>query len=160
VHHISGEILLAKLETTLENMIEPAVIAVGFDLWGVEFIRAGKHSILRVYVDGPEGVSIEGCAEASRQISGILDVEDPISDVYTLEVSSPGMDRVLFKQSQYQAYIGEVLALKTRLPIDGRRKFKGVLDGIEGDSVILSVDNDEFSIPFKNIDKAQIVPRF
>lgn len=151
---------MANLETTLESLIEPAVAAIGFELWGVEFIRAGKHSTLRVYIEGENGISVDDCAEVSRQLSAIMDVEDPISTNYLLEVSSPGMDRVLFKPEQYASFVGAVLTLKTRLPVDGRRKFKGVLEGIEDNSVVLTVDNDEFCIPFKNIDKAQIVPQF
>ncbi|WP_111977956.1 ribosome maturation factor RimP [Algibacillus agarilyticus] len=151
---------MAKLESSLEDMIAPAIAAVGFSLWGIEFIRAGKHSTLRVYIDGPEGVGVDACAEVSRQLGAILDVEDPISTNYLLEVSSPGMDRVLFKLEQYQAYVGHKMSLKTRLPVDGRRKFTGILEGIESDQVIITVDNDEFSIPYKNVDKAQIIPQF
>ncbi|NTS77925.1 ribosome maturation factor RimP [Catenovulum sp. SM1970] len=151
---------MAKLEVTLESLIAPAVEMVGFELWGIEFIRAGKHSTLSVYIDSPDGVTVDGCAEVSHHISAIMDVEDPISSEYTLEVSSPGMDRRLFKLAQYELYMGGVINIKTRLPVDGRRKFKGVLEGVEGDNIVVSLDNSEFVIPFKNIDKAQIVPQF
>ncbi len=151
---------LSQLDITLESIIAPAVAVVGVDLWGIEFSRAGKHSTLRVFIDGPNGVTVEECAEVSHQLSAIMDVEDPISTEYVLEVSSPGMDRLLFKIEQYQVYLGETLSIKTRLPIDGRRKFKGKLESVEGENVIVSVDNMEYSIPYKNIDKAQIVPQF
>ena len=92
--------------------------------------------MLRVYIDSENGVGVDDCAKVSRQVSGVLDVEDPISGEYTLEVSSPGMDRPLFKLSQYQDYIGHVVQLRLRMPFDGRRKFKGVLNGIEDEDIV------------------------
>ncbi|AWB67081.1 ribosome maturation factor RimP [Saccharobesus litoralis] len=151
---------MAKLDSSLEEMIAPAVAATGFELWGIEFVRAGQHSTLRVYVDGENGVTVDDCAEVSRQLSAILDVEDPISSNYLLEVSSPGMDRVLFKLEQYPQYQGHKMTVKTRLPVDGRRKFTGIFLGLEGDCVVVEVDQHEYSIPYKNIDKAQIIPQF
>ncbi|WP_149865542.1 ribosome maturation factor RimP [Catenovulum maritimum] len=144
----------------LESYVAQAVAVTDFTLWGVEFIRAGKHSTLRVFIEGENGISVDDCAEVSRQVSAILDVEDPIKDEYTLEVSSPGMDRILFKPEQYPAYVGQHVNVKTRLPIEGRRKFKGLLQSIEEKSVVLEIDNDEYVIPFNNIEKAQVVPQF
>jgi len=151
---------LAKQEFQLESIIAKAVEVTGFELWGVEFVRAGKHSILRVYIDHPDGITVDHCAEVSRQVSAILDVEDPISNEYTLEVSSPGLDRLLFKIEHYAAYENHKVDLKTKMPINGRRKFKGLLKGIEDDSVVIEVDREEYAIPIKNIDKAQVVPQF
>lgn len=151
---------LAKQELQLESVVEKAVAVTGFDLWGIELVRAGQHSILRVYIEHPDGISVDNCAEVSRQVSAVLDVEDPITNEYTLEVSSPGLDRLLFKLEQYAAYSDHQINLKTKMPIDGRRKFKGLLKGTENDSIVIEVDREEYVIPIKNIDKAQVVPQF
>jgi len=144
----------------LQELIEPSVVALGYQLWGIEMLSQGRHSMLRIYIDAEEGIDVEDCAKVSRQVSGIMDVEDPISGEYTLEVSSPGMDRPLFTLEQYRAYIGHVVQLKLRMPFDGRRKFKGVLNGIEDEDVVLIVDQDEYLLPVDHIEKANIVPQF
>jgi ribosome maturation factor RimP len=95
----------------------------------------------------------------SEQVSGILDVEEPITGEYTLEVSSPGLDRQLFRLAQYARYIGETLEVRLRSAFEGRRKFKGVLKGIEGEDVVIQVDDHEFLLPYEVIEKARIQPR-
>ncbi|WP_428035886.1 ribosome maturation factor RimP [Amphritea sp.] len=149
----------AKL-SVLQELIEPSVVALGYQLWGVEMISQGRHSMLRIYIDAEEGIGVEDCASVSRQVSGILDVEDPISGEYTLEVSSPGMDRPLFTLEQYQAFVGHVVQVKLRMPFEGRRRFKGVLKGIEDEDIVLVVDQEEYLLPIDHIDKANIVPQF
>jgi ribosome maturation factor RimP len=149
----------AKLNQ-LQEMLEPVAKSMGFELWGIEYISQGKDSILRIYIDGENGVSVDDCATMSHQASGILDVEDTIAGMYTLEVSSPGLDRMLFKLEQYIAYVGHTVKIKLRLPFDGRRNFKGLLKGVEGDEVVLEVDNEEYLLPMDYIDKAQIEPQY
>jgi ribosome maturation factor RimP len=149
----------AKLNQ-LQQMLEPVAESMGFQLWGIEFVSQGKDSILRIYIDGEEGVSVDDCALMSHQASGILDVEDTIPGVYTLEVSSPGLDRLLFKLEHYQAYIGAIVKIKLRMPFDGRRNFKGKLKGIEEDDVVVEVENEEYLLPLDYIDKAQIEPQY
>jgi len=144
----------------LQELIEPSVVALGYQLWGIEMISQGRHSMLRIYIDAEEGIGVEDCASVSRQVSGILDVEDPISGEYTLEVSSPGMDRPLFTLEQYKAFVGHVVQLKLRMPFDGRRRFKGVLSGIEDEDIVLVVDQEEYLLPIDHIEKANIVPQF
>jgi ribosome maturation factor RimP len=144
----------------LKELIEPSVIALGLQLWGFEMLSQGRQSLLRIYIDSENGVDVDDCAKVSRQVSGVLDVEDPISGEYTLEVSSPGMDRPLFTLEQYKAYIGHVVQLRLRMPFDGRRKFKGVLSGIEDEDIVLVVDQDEYLLPIDHIEKANIVPQF
>ncbi|KDE38725.1 MAG: ribosome maturation factor RimP [Nitrincola lacisaponensis] len=144
----------------LENLIQPAINALGLELWGVEFQSAGKRSTLRIYIDGPEGVTVDDCARVSHQVSGILDVEDPITEQYLLEVSSPGMDRPLYTLAQYQAYVGHQLEVRLRVPFEGRRRFKGVLNGVEGDEILLVVDDHEYLLPIDFIDRARLVPQF
>lgn len=144
----------------LQGLIEPAVTSLGFQLWGIEFLSQGKHSTLRVYIDSEEGINVDGCAKVSHQISGILDVEDPIAGNYSLEVSSPGMDRPLFTLEQFAEYAGSIVQIKLRIAFEGRRKFKGVLNGIEGDDVLVVVDDEEYMLPVEYIDRANIIPQF
>jgi len=149
----------AKLKR-LQEMLEPIAQSMDFELWGIEYLSQGKDSILRIYIDGENGVSVDDCAQMSHQASGILDVEDTIAGHYALEVSSPGMDRLLFKLEHYVAFTGSVVKIKLRMPFDGRRNFKGLLKGVEGDEVVLEVDNEEYLLPIDYIDKAQIEPQF
>lgn len=151
---------MAGVQTKLEEIITPAVSAVGCELWGVEFHAQGKKSLLRIYITKTGGVLIEDCEAVSRQVSSVLDVEDPIRSEYTLEVSSPGMDCQLFKLSQYDEFIGQTLAIKLRMAFEGRKKFTGVLKGIEGDEVVLELDGEEYILPYELIDKANVVPTF
>ena len=149
----------AKLKL-LQELVEPVVKGLGLELWGVEFTLAGKNSLLRIYIDGPEGVTVDDCARVSHQVSGLLDVEEPISEQYSLEVSSPGMDRPLYTLEQFKAYAGNTIQLRLRMPFDGRRKFKGILNGVEGDEVLLVVDNEEYLLPHELIERANVVPQF
>jgi ribosome maturation factor RimP len=151
---------MAAAAAQIESLVAPAVSACGCELWGIEYLSQGRFTTLRVYIDHAKGIGVEQCAEVSRQVAAVLDVEDPIVGEYTLEVSSPGLDRPLFSLAHYQASVGEKLSLKLRLAFDGRRRFTGLLRGIEGDEVILQVDDEEYLLPFDSIEKANIVPRF
>lgn len=144
----------------LQELVAPAVTALGFELWGVEYITRGRQAMLRIYIDHPEGIDVDDCAAVSRQVSALLDVEDPIAGEYTLEVSSPGMDRPLFTLDQFVRYRGEQIKLKLRAPYEGRRNFSGRLAGIEGDEVVLVMGEEEYLLPIELIDKAQVVPQF
>ncbi|MEP4486785.1 MAG: ribosome maturation factor RimP [Halioglobus sp.] len=150
---------MAGKEQKMQIMLEPTIEALGFELWGIEHISQGRHSVLRVYIDSDNGIGVEDCAAVSQQVSAILDVEDPITGEYTLEVSSPGMDRLLFKLEQYSGYIGEQIEMRLRTPFEGRRKFKGILKGIEGEDVVVHVDDHEYLLPFSAVDKARVEPR-
>jgi len=149
----------SKLEQ-LQALLAPVVEALGYECWGLEFISQGRHSLLRVYIDRPEGILVDDCEIVSRQISGILDVEDPISGEYTLEVSSPGMDRPLFTLEQFALYVGEQVKIKLRTPFERRRNFQGILRGVEEQDVVVLVDDHEYLLPVDSIDKANIIPRF
>lgn len=151
---------MAKFEHKLTEMLRPAVEEVGKELLGIEFVSAGKHSILRIFIDHEDGINVDDCAEVSRQVSALLDVEDPISTEYNLEVSSPGLDRPLFDLSHFQAVIGETINVKISMPLNGRRKFKGKLVSIENDTLIVNVDGEDYALIFSNIDKANLVPNF
>lgn len=142
------------------EMIKPLVEALDCELWGIEYLSQGKHSVLRIYIEKDPRVEIEDCEKVSRQVSGLLDVEDPISGKYTLEVSSPGMDRQLFELDQFQRFIGEQVAIKLARAFEGRKKFQGLLVGVEGDEIVVQIDGEEYLLPFETIDKANIVPVF
>lgn len=150
---------MAKVDV-LREMIEPTVTALGYTLWGIEYQGQGKYSLLRLFIDAPNGITVDDCSAVSHHVSGVLDVEDPIDGEYTLEVSSPGMDRPLYTLEQYQAYVGHVIDLRLRVPFEGRRKFKGVLSAIEGDEIVIHVDDHEYLLPISTIEKANIVPTF
>lgn len=151
---------MSQLEKKLTQMLDAPVAALGFELVGIEFIRAGKHSTLRVYIDSPEGVEIEDCADVSRQVSAVLDVEDPITNEYNLEVSSPGMDRPLFKPAHYEQVLAQVITVKLQMPQDDRRNFKGVLESCDERSFTMVVDNEKFELAYDNVLKANLVPEF
>jgi len=152
------ELVLSNSIALISDLIRPTVSALGVELWGIEHIVQGRFSVLRIYIDkGGDGITIEDCEKVSRQISGILDVEDAIAGEYTLEVSSPGMDRPLFELSQFERYVGSVATVRLRTPIEGRRKFKGVIQKVEADAVCLLVDDKEYILPASAIDKANLV---
>jgi len=143
--------------TLVTELIDTTIQALGLDLWGVELLQQGKYSLLRIYIEREEGVTIEDCEKVSRQVSALLDVEDPIAGEYTLEVSSPGMDRPLFSIEHYSQYVGSEVDLKLRRPLDGRRKFKGQIIKVSGDIVSLLVEDSEYDLEFSDIEKANIV---
>ena len=151
---------MAKFAQKLTEMLRPAVEGVGKKLLGIEYISAGNNSVLRLFIEHENGINVDDCAEVSRQVSAILDVEDPIGPEYNLEVSSPGLDRPLFELAHYQAVIGETITVKLSMPLNGRRKFKGKLEAIEKDTLIIVVDGQDYELVFSNIDKANLVPKF
>ncbi|PAV26816.1 ribosome maturation factor RimP [Tamilnaduibacter salinus] len=150
----------AKLQK-LESILTPVIEGLGFECWGIDYRSQGRHSVLRVFIEDAEnGVSVDDCERVSRQISSVLDVEDPIRNEYTLEVSSPGMDRPLFYPHQYEAWAGHRIRLRLRMAFEGRRKFEGRLCGLEDGDVVVQVDDEELVLPFDSIEKANIVPVF
>jgi ribosome maturation factor RimP len=150
---------VASKNQQIADMLQTTVAALGYDLWGVEHVAQGRHSVVRVYIDSPAGITVDDCAVVSEQVSSILDVEDPITGEYTLEVSSPGMDRLLFDLEQYSGYVGETVELRLRSAFEGRRRFKGMLKGIEGEDIVIQIDDHEFLLPYGAIEKARVQPR-
>ncbi|RMF19381.1 MAG: ribosome maturation factor RimP [Gammaproteobacteria bacterium] len=141
-------------------LIRPVVDGLGYIFWGLEYFVQGRRSLLRIYIDAEEGITVDDCEKVSRQVSGVLDVEDPIKSEYVLEVSSPGWDRPLYEVWQYRQFIGETIELRLSTPFEGRRKFKGVLSSVEDtDEIGLYVDGEEYLFPVEWIEKAKIVPR-
>lgn len=141
----------------INNMIKPTLTELGFELVGCEFESRKGGGLLRVYVESEKGVNIDDCAIISRQISAILDVEDPISSQYHLEVSSPGLERPLFTLEHFQRFVGRQAKLRIRRPIAGQRNFVGTLASVDGDIITLSIDQAEpIQLAFDNIEKAHL----
>lgn len=151
---------MTNLELRLTEMLSPSVDALGFELLGIEFIRAGNHSTLRIYIDHENGISVDNCADVSHQVSAILDVEDPIATEYSLEVSSPGVDRPLFTIEHFALVVGETVNVRLNVPQDGRRNFKGLLKSVEDDMINIEVDNQIFTLFIDNVAKANLVAKF
>ncbi len=153
---------MAVKSRQLEDLLEPVVSSMGYEFVGLEYISQGRHSILRIYIDTEQGVDVDDCAKVSHQLSAVLDVEDPIAGEYSLEVSSPGLDRPLFKLYQYGQFIGREVKFRTTRPQleNGQRKFKGIIQGTDEENVIFLVDQTQLVVPFKDIEKANLVMDF
>ncbi|MCG7497556.1 ribosome maturation factor RimP [Vibrio sp. Of7-15] len=151
---------MTGLEKQLTEMLEAPVDALGYELVGLEFIRAGEHSTLRIFIDHENGINVDACAEVSRQVSAVMDVEDPITVAYNLEVSSPGLERPLFTAAHYQQFISHEVSLVLKMAMGNRRKWKGIIQNVEGDTITLIVDGNEEHFALSNISKANLVPKF
>ncbi|ARD17934.1 ribosome maturation factor RimP [Edwardsiella piscicida] len=150
---------LSTLEQKLTEMITAPVEALGFELVGIEFIR-GRHSTLRIYIDSEEGITVDNCADVSHQVSAVLDVEDPISVAYYLEVSSPGMDRPLFTAEHYTHFLNEEVTLVLRMAMQNRRKWQGIIKAVDGEMITVTVDGKDEVFALSNVQKANLVPHF
>ncbi|MGB9428660.1 MAG: ribosome maturation factor RimP [Gammaproteobacteria bacterium] len=144
------------MREALLKILEPAIEGLGYELVELEF----QGGVLRVYIDQPAGVTLEDCEKVSRQMGAVLDVEDPIQGAYTLEVSSPGLDRPLRKPVDFGRRAGQRARIEMVLPLNGRRRFSGTLRGLEQDEVLIEVDGTLFRLPFAQIGKARLVPEF
>ncbi len=169
---------MADKATDISNLLSPTVQALGLELLGVEYLPSPGGATLRLYIDiplidiplgddvgdseTPRMVGIEDCEAVSREVSAQLDVEDPISANYTLEVSSPGVDRPLFTPAQFARFLGEQAKIGLKLPQDGRRRLQGRIAAVEGDRIELEVEAkpepQRVSVDFDNIEKARLVP--
>ncbi len=144
----------------LLDLIQPMVQGLGLDLWGLELPAAPKGGTLRVYIDSPQGVSVEQCAKVSRHLNYLLDVQDPFPGAYTLEVSSPGLDRPFFNLQQMQAYQGREVLLKLKEKLQGKSKWRGRLISIQGQEVLLEQEpGDRIRIAWAGVKKANLVYR-
>ncbi|GAB2653305.1 ribosome maturation factor RimP [Arenimonas aestuarii] len=145
--------------TEISELLAPTVEGLGLELLGVEFAPTGNSALLRLFIDAPgRHVAIEDCEAVSREISAVLDLEDPITSQYTLEVSSPGIDRPLFTPAQFARFIGEQAKVNLRLPVDGRRRFQARIERVDGDTIVLVFDGREMAVAHQNIEKARLVP--
>jgi ribosome maturation factor RimP len=142
----------------LTRLLEPTIEQLGYELADLELKLAGRDSLIRVFIDKPEGVGLEDCETVSRQVSAVLDVEDPVPGHYVLEVSSPGLDRKLTKPAHYRRYVGDDIRVQLRFPIEGRRKFRGRLAAASDETIQIEVDGQLHELPIATIDTARLVP--
>ncbi len=150
--------MIQRAPEKLHAMVEPVVTAMGYELVGVEFHRQPGSNLLRVYIDQPRGVSLDDCEAVSNQLSAMLDVEDPIKGRYTLEVSSPGLDRPLFVREHFERFAGQKVKIRLSIPREGRRNYTGMLQGVEDEVVIIVADGQELRLPLVEIEQARLVP--
>ncbi len=154
---------MSAVQKKLYELLAPTIEGLGYEAVGVEYIPQGKHSLLRLYIDQEAGVALEDCEKVSRQVSLFLDVEDPIRNEYSLEVSSPGLDRPLFLKEHFERFSGREITLRLSAPLEGRRKFKGMLKGVVNEQIVLEVDGqsqdqEAVLISLAQIEKANLIP--
>jgi ribosome maturation factor RimP len=143
----------------LLRLLEPTIERLGYELTDLELKLGGRDGLVRIFIDKADGIDIEDCEAVSRQVSAILDVEDPIPAHYTLEVSSPGLDRTLTKPSHFQRFMGEDIRVKLRFPLDGRRNFRGALRAADEEQIEVEVDGESHSLSLSAIETARLVPQ-
>ena len=153
---------MAKITDKVFVLINPAIYDMGYELLGLEYVSSGKRSVLRVYIDSDSGIGINDCESVSRQVSSIMDVEDPISGQYNLEVSSPGIERPLFTIAHYRRFLGNDISLRLYRPMDGRRKFTGSIGSISeaNNTIELVTELGPVTMDLSLIEKANLIAHF
>jgi len=142
----------------ISQRLEPTIAGLGFTLWGIERGRSGQSQLLRIYIDHPEGISVDDCEAVSAQVADLIEVHELIKDSYTLEVSSPGMDRLLFSPAQWSAYVGEGVQVKLRSPVAGKRRVTGRLLAVDPEAATIAEETGEVRLPFAVVDRARLIP--
>ncbi|HXP67249.1 MAG TPA: ribosome maturation factor RimP [Steroidobacteraceae bacterium] len=151
------------MRDALMRLLEPPIEALGYELVDIEFAREGRGGVLRIFIDRPASVpdgavTVDDCARVSHAVSELLEVNDPIKGHYTLEVSSPGFDRILRTRAHFERFAGEKIFAELKLPIEGRRRFAGVLKSVLDDTIVVEVDGKAHSLPLDRIQKARLRP--
>ncbi|MEX0899814.1 MAG: ribosome maturation factor RimP [Gammaproteobacteria bacterium] len=150
--------MATDLRDKLIALLEPELGTIGYELVELEYKPRGHNGLLRLYIDAADGIGLDDCAKVSRRVSALLDVEDPIPGAYELEVSSPGLNRPLRTIEHYRRFAGEKVKVQTVRPIEGQRRFKGVLRAVEGTTLQLEVDGEERVIPLDLVERASLAP--
>lgn len=148
------------LTDKLNALLEPVVDDLGYELIYLELVGDGSDRCLRLFIDHADGIGLEDCEAVSREVSALMDVEDPISGNYRLEVSSPGLDRPLAKAEHFQQFIGQEARVQMQFPIEGRKRFRGRILGVEADTVRLEYDGVEVELAIAGMERARLVPDF
>lgn len=146
-----------EIEEKVEKIMAPFMEEMGVELYGVKFLSTPAGRVLRLYIDRLGGVDLDTCEKVSMRVSPILDLEDPIPYSYYLEVSSPGIERPLFKKEHFYRYKGERISLKTLEPVEGRRSFLGEIKEVNPDFFVINCDGKEYRIDYENVQKANLV---
>ena len=144
----------------IEQIVESVASTLGYEVVKVDFVPQQKSSILRVYIDSENGIQIEDCEKVSRQISAVMDVEDPIAGHYTLEVSSPGIDRPLVKPEHFERFCGQRVKVSTHNLYLGRKRFTGQLTQVNDAGIVVEVDGEAYDLPFNDINNAKLCPQW
>ena len=152
--------LMQRVAPTIKAVVEPVVVGLGYEYVGAEFGQGENGTTLRVFIDTPSGVEVDDCATVSRQLSAALDVEDVISAAYLLEVSSPGVDRPLFTESQFEAQVGEEVRARTVTAHNGRRNYKGLLVSVADGEATFEIDGIDYSVPIDDVEQANLIAKF
>ena len=147
-------------EGKLKRLFEPVIESLGYEYWGLELLNQGRNLKIRLYIEAEAGIGIDDCALVSGHIADLLSVEIDFARDYLLEVSSPGMDRLLFSETHYKMYLGELVEVKLIRKFEGQRNFEGLLKGNEAGCVVIEVRDEEYLFPIEDIDKIRIVPVF
>jgi ribosome maturation factor RimP len=142
----------------LAKLLEPTIEGLGYELSDLEARLGGRSGVVRIFIDHPDGISLEDCEKVSLAVSAMLDVEDPLPVQYNLEVSSPGLDRKLTKVEHFQRFAGETVKVQMRFPIEGRKRFRGTLVSSNDENIVVEVDGEPHSLPMATIDTARLVP--
>ncbi len=146
------------LRTQLGELLGPVVAGLGYELWEIEYAPRAGGGLLRLYIDAAEGISLDDCERVSRAVSETLDETNPIPGQYTLEVSSPGLDRVLRTQAHFARFAGERVKLEMMRPVDGRKRFQGRLTQVGESEITLATDGGTISLPIDDIHRARLIP--
>jgi ribosome maturation factor RimP len=146
------------LRDTLVALLQPVVEDLGYALWELEYTSGRGSAVLRLYIDSPEGITVEDCERVSRAVSERLDADDPLPGQYTLEVSSPGIDRPLRTAGQFAPYVGETVFVELAQPLEGRRRFKGPLVAAGAGTIEVEMDGRRFALPIEGIRRAHLAP--
>jgi len=146
------------LRDQLGELLGPIVVGLGYELWEIEYAPRAGGGLLRLYIDSPDGISLDDCEKVSRAVSAMLDEADPIPNEYTLEVSSPGLDRVLRTQAHFLRFAGSRVKVEMIQQINGRKRFQGRLKQVGQGEITLEMDGGEVSLPIEDIHRARLVP--
>ena len=152
---------MLRQEDKLSKLVTSGVTALGYELVGIEQLSQGRHSLLRIYIDSDRGITLDDCEKVGRQLGAILEVEDPIRGQYNLEVSSPGLDRPLYTAAHFERFIGQQVKLRLHRPVDGQRKFKGTIAGVDGTRIQIALEGDRvLELELEEIEHANLIPVF
>jgi len=146
------------LRERLIVLIEPLLAQLGYELVELEYAAGRSHGQLRIFIDQPAGIGVEDCERVSREVSALMDVEDPIPSSYTLEVSSPGFDRVLRTRPHFDRFVGERVFVELKVPREGRKRYTGLLRTVTDERIEIEVDRQMVNVPFADIGKARLAP--
>ena len=148
------------LRDRLQELLEPVITDLGYELVLLEFAPSTGYAMLRLFIDSPEGITVEDCTAVSREVAGVLDVEDPISSPYQLEVSSPGLDRTLTRPEHFVRFAGEEARVQLLAPVNGRKRYTGVIAGSSDEAVTLTTELGDVVLPYATIERARLIPDF